>query len=51
VRWELRDGTGQGARLVLTQTGPAGLDDARATALDAWHDRVERLAAELARMR
>ena len=51
VRWELRDGTGQGARLVLTQTGPAGLDDARATALDAWRDRVDRLAAELARMR
>ena len=50
VRWELSDGTGQGARLVLTQTGPAALDDARAVALDAWHDRVEELAADLAQM-
>lgn len=45
VRWELGRGTGQGARLVLTQTGPQGLDtDA---ALDAWHDRLEHLAARL----
>ncbi|MFI6767369.1 SRPBCC family protein [Streptomyces sp. NPDC050355] len=45
VRWELGSGTGQGARLVLTQTGPRGFDtDA---ALDAWHDRIEHLAARL----
>jgi uncharacterized protein YndB with AHSA1/START domain len=49
VRWELCDGTGQGARLVLTQTGSNDVADARATALDAWQDHIERLAAELAR--
>lgn len=49
VRWELCDGTGQGARLVLTQTGSNDAADTRATALDAWHDHIERLAAELAR--
>ncbi|REK91393.1 toxin-antitoxin system toxin subunit [Streptomyces inhibens] len=45
VRWELGRGTGHGARLVLTQTGPHGFDTA--TALDAWHDRIEHLAARL----
>ncbi len=40
VTWALRDGNG-GARLVLTQTGPA------ADYLDAWHDLIESLAAEL----
>ncbi|MEU5209848.1 SRPBCC family protein [Streptomyces sp. NPDC020742] len=45
VRWELRRGTGHGARLVLTQTGPAGFDTDRALTL--WHDRIERLAARL----
>ncbi|WP_431954546.1 SRPBCC family protein [Actinacidiphila sp. bgisy167] len=48
VRWELTRGTGQGARLVLTQTGlpevPASL------ALDVWRDRVESLAAKSAAM-
>ncbi|MGW1375458.1 SRPBCC family protein [Streptomyces sp. NPDC002446] len=45
VRWELGGGTGHGARLVLTQTGPRGFD--AQTALDAWHDRIEHLAARL----
>lgn len=45
VRWELGRGTGHGARLVLTQTGPRGFDTA--AALDAWHDRIEHLAARL----
>ncbi|TDD29560.1 SRPBCC family protein [Kribbella turkmenica] len=40
VSWTLRDGNG-GARVVLAQTGPA------AGYLDAWHDLVEALAAEL----
>jgi uncharacterized protein YndB with AHSA1/START domain len=40
VTWTLRDGNG-GARLVLAQTGPA------ADYLDAWHDLIEALAAEL----
>jgi uncharacterized protein YndB with AHSA1/START domain len=48
VRWELTRGTGQGARLVLTQTGlpevPASL------ALAVWRDRVESLAAKSAAM-
>ncbi|PBC86635.1 MULTISPECIES: SRPBCC family protein [unclassified Streptomyces] len=45
VRWELGRGTGHGARLVLVQTGPPGADaDA---ALQAWHDRIEHLAARL----
>ncbi|MFI5525416.1 SRPBCC family protein [Streptomyces platensis] len=45
VRWELGPGTGHGPRLVLTQTGPRGFDtDA---ALDAWHERIEQLAAQL----
>ncbi|MFC8128138.1 SRPBCC family protein [Streptomyces sp. NPDC057302] len=47
VRWELGEGTGYGARLVLTQTGP--FDGAVATdeALAAWHARIERLAGRL----
>jgi uncharacterized protein YndB with AHSA1/START domain len=40
VSWTLREGNG-GARLVLAQTGPA------ADYLDAWHDLIEALAAEL----
>ncbi len=47
VRWELGEGTGQGARLVLTQTGPSELADERDTALTGWRDRIERLAAQL----
>ncbi|GGU93273.1 hypothetical protein GCM10010211_70130 [Streptomyces albospinus] len=45
VRWELGRGTGHGARLVLTQTGPRGAD--AEAARDAWHDRIEHLAARL----
>lgn len=41
VTWTLRDGNG-GARLVLTQTGPA------ADHLTTWRDHIESLAAELA---
>lgn len=47
VRWELTEGTGQGARLILVQTGPAPAALARATALTAWRARVESLAAHL----
>ncbi|UZJ33027.1 SRPBCC family protein [Streptomyces endophytica] len=45
VRWELGKGTGHGARLVLTQTGPRDVDPG--PALEAWHARIERLAARL----
>jgi uncharacterized protein YndB with AHSA1/START domain len=41
VRWELGEGTGHGARLVVTSTGP------RDTSA-AWRDRIEGLAAALA---
>ncbi|WP_256863361.1 SRPBCC family protein [Microbispora sp. GKU 823] len=43
VRWELSQGTGHGARLVVTE---AGLPDA-AGALKAWRDRIETLARRL----
>ncbi|GAA2300999.1 hypothetical protein Scani_23780 [Streptomyces caniferus] len=45
VRWELGRGTGHGARLVLTQTGPRDFDADAARI--AWHDRIEHLAAHL----
>ncbi|MFJ9212013.1 SRPBCC family protein [Streptomyces sp. NPDC102264] len=45
VTWELGQGTGHGARLVLTQTGPEGADaDA---VLAAWRTRIDQLAADL----
>jgi uncharacterized protein YndB with AHSA1/START domain len=49
VRWELSDqrGTGHGARLVLTQTGPAELADERSTALSAWRHHLHSLARQL----
>jgi hypothetical protein len=47
VRWELGQGTGHGARLVLTQTGPVGAGDAAATALAVWRARIAALAEEL----
>ncbi|HEY0472937.1 MAG TPA: activator of HSP90 ATPase, partial [Kribbella sp.] len=40
ITWQLRDGNG-GARLVLTQTGPAD------EFLPAWRELIESLAAEL----
>jgi uncharacterized protein YndB with AHSA1/START domain len=46
VRWELGEGTGHGARLVLTQTGLPDEESAH-RALDRWHERVEELAAGL----
>ncbi|WP_328691853.1 SRPBCC family protein [Streptomyces caniferus] len=45
VRWELGRGTGHGARLVLTQTGPRDFNADAARI--AWHDRIEHLAAHL----
>ncbi|GHC59351.1 SRPBCC family protein [Streptomyces flavofungini] len=43
VRWEFRDGTGYGARLVLTHAGAADAG----VALAAWHARLELLAGRL----
>jgi uncharacterized protein YndB with AHSA1/START domain len=45
VTWELGAGTGYGARLVLTQSGPKPFDTQ--AALAAWHTRIEDLAARL----
>ncbi|WP_327238078.1 SRPBCC family protein [Streptomyces sp. NBC_01317] len=45
VDWELTEGTGHGARLVLTQTGPEDFDTTAASA--AWQTRIEELAARL----
>ncbi|PSL02150.1 uncharacterized protein YndB with AHSA1/START domain [Haloactinopolyspora alba] len=47
VRWEFTTGTGHGARLVVTQTGPAALPGERDTAVRAWPQRVARLAEQL----
>jgi uncharacterized protein YndB with AHSA1/START domain len=47
VRWELTEGTGQGARLILTQRGPGEAATERATALTAWRTHIEALAAQL----
>jgi uncharacterized protein YndB with AHSA1/START domain len=43
VRWELTEGTGHGARLILTQTGLATPEEA----LTNWRARLDKLAAEL----
>lgn len=48
VRWELGEGTGHGARLVLTQTGAPGLDAERDAARVSTEARVAQLAATLA---
>lgn len=50
VRWELSEGTGHGARLVLTHTGGQEYADARPAALRIWRDHIEELAGRLARM-
>lgn len=49
VRWELSDerGTGHGARLFLTQTGPADALAQRSIALTDWRDRLNQLAKQL----
>ncbi|WP_214368608.1 SRPBCC family protein [Pseudonocardia sp. H11422] len=51
VRWELRPGTGHGARLLLTQTGPAAPPGECDVAVAAWRTRVENLATVLAATR
>ncbi|MBC9715066.1 SRPBCC domain-containing protein [Streptomyces sp. TRM66268-LWL] len=43
VRWKLGEGTGHGARLVLTVEGSGDPRRAR----DAWHERIEHLAARM----
>ena len=48
VHWELGGGTGHGARVVLTHTGPVAPRDDRMTALSACRDRIKDLAADLA---
>ncbi|WP_026876110.1 SRPBCC family protein [Jiangella gansuensis] len=47
VRWELREGTGHGARLVLTETGPASRVSDADAALAGWRDRLNGLAEDL----
>ncbi|WP_129669027.1 SRPBCC family protein [Phytoactinopolyspora endophytica] len=46
VRWEIRDedGTGHGARLILTQSGGVETKDRQADALEAWRRPIRRLA-------
>ncbi|WP_055547454.1 SRPBCC family protein [Streptomyces sp. NBRC 110028] len=51
VRWELARGTGHGARLILTQTGPPGAEQERTRSLTAWRRHIALLAAKLLRMR
>ncbi|WP_020573381.1 SRPBCC family protein [Actinopolymorpha alba] len=46
VRWELSTGPG-GARIILTQSGPAGYDAQRAIALAAWQDQLAVLVKRL----
>jgi len=48
IRWDLRNGTGDGARLVLIHAGSGGPEAERDTALAAWHDHIERLATRAA---
>ncbi|MFD0446498.1 SRPBCC domain-containing protein [Streptomyces indonesiensis] len=50
VRWELTEGTGHGARLILTQTGPSDAAAERTEAQKSWRHHIGRLAAELLRM-
>jgi uncharacterized protein YndB with AHSA1/START domain len=46
IRWEVTEGPG-GARIVLSQTGPADRGDERAAALAAWRDRIKLLVQRL----
>ncbi|MEV0849841.1 SRPBCC family protein [Streptomyces sp. NPDC049954] len=47
VRWQLTEGTGHGARLVLTRSGPA-VDEPAVTAVQAaWYQRIGELAGQL----
>jgi hypothetical protein len=46
VRWQLSSSPA-GARITLTQTGPAELDGERSTALAAWRSHLRRLARRL----
>jgi len=47
VRWELAQGTGHGARLMLLHTGTGDRPEVRDIALTAWRDHIERLAGTL----
>lgn len=51
VRWELTQGTGHGARLILTQTGPADAAEERTEALTSWRRHIGLLATKLLRMK
>ncbi|MGW2327341.1 SRPBCC family protein [Streptomyces sp. NPDC001700] len=51
VHWHLTEGTGHGARLILTQTGPPNTEADRAAALTSWRHHITLLAAKLLRMR
>jgi hypothetical protein len=47
VSLEFGDGTGQGGRLVVAQSGPANRADRREQALTEWKARLRELAATL----
>lgn len=48
VRWELTGGDGQGARVILTQTGTPGTEELVPTALRVWRGRLDDLARQVA---
>jgi uncharacterized protein YndB with AHSA1/START domain len=47
IRWELTSGTGHGARLLLTVTGPDQLGGHRDAALTGWRKRINELVDQL----
>jgi len=47
VRWTFTTGTGHGARLIVTQSGPDDQFNELAAALDGWRLHIDRLAAQL----
>ena len=47
IRWEFGEGTGHGARLILTHVATDADADARASGLRAWRDHIEALAHRL----